>query len=435
MKSSFLANSTIKRIAAGVCLTLLSATPSIASANIYEEGFENPTLGWRILQPEHDQKNSLDIVSFEWDYFMIHNHDGNFAGIVGYVLANPRGRLKNLIEIVPNGGNAAFVGEIRHETPVANYQNFGLKNTEFFATERYMKSENHETGEFALIEPTVVGSNAEPAMHLAGKTADWEWDLTVTQGMKDRDVLRTTEGAAFTLGTGDDVGIFKNELWSVDALWPRTNVKGSVKNRTTGEVVAIDGKGYRENSWGRYLLSIDGWDFLVFSEDDEDGVLMVMQTYHRSEDLDFLDISFYDENNELVAQRFTPKNNEFGWLHPDWSWDERSQQCVPQNTVLEAENDLYRIEANVEIGERQVPMLSNKTIGTRIYFIQEHFPRVSGVIKNVKTGEVVKHFEGQAGGEFSFTKKLLGGARSDVACKKWGDKRFSAPFPSRQTGE
>jgi hypothetical protein len=67
-------------------------------------------------------------------------------------------------------------------------------------------------------------------------------------------------------------------------------VVGTVKVRNTGQVIAIDGKGYRENSLGRYLLSIDGWDFVVFSQEKEDGVLIVVQTHHKSKDLDFLDV-------------------------------------------------------------------------------------------------------------------------------------------------
>ncbi|MCG8669275.1 MAG: hypothetical protein MI867_07655 [Pseudomonadales bacterium] len=418
-------------IASSLLLSSTCALSTSVSAGIYDEGFENPTLGWRILQNDYQQANWLDVVSFEWDYFMVHNHDGRFAGIVGYVLANPRGRMDGVLEIVPNGGNAAFVGEVDHQIPVANYHNFGLVNTEVSDTERYMYAESDDQELYALIEPAFTPElDAEPALRLAGRSADFEWDLIVTQGMKDRDYLRHGDDAAFTLGPSTDVGIFKSEIWTVDAMWPRTNVVGKVVVRSTGEEIDIDGKGYRENSWGRYLLSIDGWDFLVFSEDHEDGVLMVMQTYHRSKELDFLDVSFYD-NGELVAQRFRPTRNEFGWIHPDWQWDSRAQQCVPQNTVLKAENDDYLIEAEVEIGERQAPMLSDKTIGTRIYFIQEHFPSVTGTITNKTTGEVVSEFSGQAGGEFSFTKKLFGFPTSDSGCKRWGDRKFSMPFPDR----
>lgn len=422
------ARNTARVCAISLSLLASAGLSSSASAGIYDEGYENPTLGWRILQDDYQQNNWLDIVSFEWDYFMVHNHDGRFAGIVGYVLANPRGRLQNVLEIVPNGGNAAFVGEVDHQIPVANYHNFGLANTEYSAEDRYLYGEDPEGDLYALIEPAFSPDiDPEPALHLQGRSADFEWDLIVTQGMKDRDVLRHGEDAAFTLGSGSDVGIFASEIWTVDAIWPRTNVVGKVTVRATGEEIAIDAKGYRENSWGRYLLSIDGWDFLVFSEDEEDGVLMVMQTYHRSADLDFLDISFY-EDGQLVAERFRPTAGEFGWVHPNWQWDSRSRQCVPQDTVLVAENARYRVEASVVIDERQAPMLSNKTIGTKIYFIQEHFPSVEGVIVNKMTGEEIP-FAGQAGGEFSFTKKLIGFATSEDGCKAWGDRHFSMPFP------
>lgn len=407
----------------------LALLPLSTFAALYDEGSLNPTLGWRILQDDFEQNTPLDVVSFEWDYFMIHNHDGRFNGIVGYVLANPRGHLKNLIEIVPNAGNMAVVAEIDGKVPVSNYTNFGFSNTTFSSTERYLSGDDASTGQYGLIEPAYgQGALLEPALHLTGRSTDYEWDLIVTGGMKDRDGARTGNDAAFTVAHGEDVGVFKSEKWAVDAIWPRTNVTGTFKVLATGEIIAIDAKGYREDSWGTYLLSIDGWDFMVFSEFEEQGVLMSLQTYHRSESMDFLDVSFYD-NGELISQRFRPTNGQLGWQHPAWKWDERAHQCVPQNTEIVAQNDTYRIEAQIDIGTRQVPILTDKTFGTRIYFIQEHFPHVTGVIRNLQTGDIVKEFSGQAGGEFSYTKKLLGSARTDAQCKTWGDKKFSSPLP------
>lgn len=414
--------------ALGVCL-LASATPLTSLAGIYDEGSTQPTLGWRILQDDFEKDTGIDIVSFEWDYFMIHNRDGRFNGIVGYVVANPREHLKHFIEIVPNGGNMAVVAEIDGKTPVSNYSNFGFENSTYSKTERYLAANDPRTGQYALIEPAFgQGPLLEPALHLTGRSADFEWDLIVKQDWQERDSARTMHDAAFTVAHGNDVGIFKTEKWAVDAIWPRTDVQGTMKVLATNEVIDIDAKGYREDSWGTWLLSIDGWDFMVFSEFEDQGVLMSMQTYHRSQSMDFLDVSFYDKG-ELVAARFRPADGQLGWNHPQWKWDARAKQCVPQNTEIVAQNDIYRIEAHVDIGSRQVPILSNKTIGTRIYFIQEHFPHVTGVIRNIQTGEVVKEFSGQAGGEFSFTKKLLGGARTDAQCKTWGDRKFSHPLP------
>jgi len=214
------------------------------------------------------------------------------------------------------------------------------------------------------------------------------------------------------------------ESWTVDALWPRTNVVGTVVDRVNGDIIEIDGKGYRENSWGRYLLSVDGWDFMVFSEESGEGVLLVMQTYHASEKLDFADLSFYD-NGELVSERFTPVENSMGWYHRSWRWDGESHSCVPESTVLTLKNERYQVTANIEIGDRQRPMLSNATLGTRIFFIQEHFPTVNGEISRTDTGELVTEFSGQAGGEFAFHKSPSLLPRSEFYCKLWGLSKFS----------
>lgn len=412
--------------AAVACVTF----PLPAVAGIYDEGWQNPTLGWRVLQDDFESGTPIDVVTFEWDYFMIHNRDGRFNGIVGYVVGNPRERLRRLIEIVPNGGNMAVVAEINGAVPVSNYTNFGFTNSTYSTTERYLMANDPATGQYALIEPAYgQGPLLEPALHMTGRSADYEWDLIVKQDWNDRDSARTVADAAFTVAHGNDVGISKYEKWAVDAIWPRTDVQGTFKVLATNEIIPIDAKGYREDSWGTWLLSIDGWDFMVFSEFEDQGVLLSMQTYHRSESMDFLDASFYD-HGELVTARFRPTRGELGWIHPDWKWDARARQCVPQNTEIVAQNERYRIEAHVDIGSRQVPILSNKTLGTRIYFIQEHLPSVTGTIRNRETGEIVDTFEGQAGGEFSFTKKLFGGARSDAQCKQWGDSKFSSPLPT-----
>ncbi len=428
--SSRLISSRITSVIAATTFGLLAGFPLSSVAGIYDEGSLNPTLGWRVLQDDFEQNTPLDIITFEWDYFMIHNRDGRFNGIVGYVVGNPREHLRNVVEIVPNGGNMAVVAEIDGKVPVSNYTNFGYKNSTYSKTERYLSANDPRTGQYALMEPAWgQGALLEPALHLTGRSADFEWDLIVKQDWNERDIGRATNDAAFTVAHGNDVGIFKTEKWAVDAIWPRTDVQGTMTVLATGETIAIDAKGYREDSWGTWLLSIDGWDFMVFSEFEDDGVMMSMQTYHRSTSMDFLDVTFYD-NGELVSARFRPTDGTFGWNHPEWKWDARSDQCVPQNTDIVAQNDTYRIEAHVDIGSRQVPILSNKTIGTRIYFIQEHFPHVTGVIRNLQTGEVVREFSGQAGGEFSFTKKLVGGARTDAQCKTWGDKTFSSPMPA-----
>lgn len=423
-------------------ITICAAWITSLVAHATEEGFEQPLAGWNILKDEFDTTNPLDIVAFEWEYFMV--HDDDFAGIIGYVVANPRDVIGDLIQIVPNGGNVAFVGERYiqtpvvqecfwwfcretggdwvYEKPIADYHSFGFLNAEFNGdVKSFFSGDINDL--YGSMMPLPGGApDGSDALILKGRSEHFEWDLFVYQGMADRDYLRVP-GAAFTFGQGNDVGLLPKESWTVDALWPRTNVVGTVTDRRNGDVIDIDGKGYRENSWGRYLLSIDGWDFMVFSEDDENGVLMVMQTYHKSKELDFVDVSFYD-NGELKSARFTGKDNQLSWIHPDWKWDPEPRSCVPTNTQITMSDDEYIVEAYVDIGDRQRPMLSDATIGTTIFFIQEHFPTVSGVIKRKSTGEVVTEFSGQAGGEFAYHKDLAP-YHSDLYCQYWGWSKFS----------
>jgi hypothetical protein len=82
----------------------------------------------------------------------------------------------------------------------------------------------------------------------------------------------------------------------------------------------------------------------------------------------------------------------------------------------------------VEIGSRQGPLLSIATIGTTIFFIQEHFPTVTGVVKRADTGQVVTTFSGQAGGEFSFRKDAASW-HSSLYCNLWGRSHFFSPMP------
>ena len=425
---------------------LLSLAALFANAPAWanDEGFLDPLQGWHVLQPDFDPNHPLDVIAFEWDYFMI--HDDNFAGIVGYVVANPRQRLDNIIQIVPNGANVAFVGERRmpektvrkcvwffcwketiaahYQKPVADYHNLGTAGAQYSAEQRTFLG-GDVNGMFGRMEPLAGGApDGTDALRLTGRSDHWEWNLLVWQGMQDRNWQRLAPDAPFTVGSGTDFipDIPGAQSWTVDALWPRTNVTGTVIDRRTGEQIAIDGKGYRENSWGRYLLSIDGWDFMVFSEEAETGVLMVMQTYHASDDLDFVDVSFHD-NGQLVSERFSAADKTVGWWHPDWKWDPEPRSCVPESTRLHLRNDRYEITAEVEIGDRQRPMLSDATIGTTIFFIQEHFPTVSGEIRRVSDGSLVTTFSGQAGGEFAFHKDIAL-VHSDLWCTVWGQSKF-----------
>lgn len=192
-------------------LTLLLATSTGASA----EGFLQPLDGWKILAQDFDPDHPLDIISFEWDYFMV--HDENFNGIVGYVVANPRERLGDIIQIVPNGANVALVGErylpartvqkcflwmcwnetvaAHYEKPVADYHALGTQNAQFGVTERSFFGGDINS-RYGQMDPLPGGApDGSDALRLRGRSEHWEWDLLVWQGMQDRNWQRLAPNA------------------------------------------------------------------------------------------------------------------------------------------------------------------------------------------------------------------------------------------------
>lgn len=405
-------------------IALLAPAGQAAPAG-YTEGYLNPLQGWRIMQPDYDSNHVLDAISFEWDYFMIHSD--TFNGIVGYVLANPRHKAPPLDwALLPLGNNVGIVGELPGQKPVANYVNMGLDNSNVNGVLRGMTSTGANGQYIDYRALPGGGPGGVDALQLRGRTPDFEWDLIVTQEHADRDWQRALTGG-FTTAFGSDIGVVsKDEFWNVDMIWPRTSVNGWVKVLKTGQVVNVDGKGYRENSWGRYMLSVDGWDFMVFGEDAPDGVFGAFQTYHKSKIMDNLDVSFYDAG-QLQTVRFETRHGQMGWNHPDWKWDGEARSCVPNDTRIRGRNAQYTVDLKVNIGSRQRPMLSNQTVGTSIFFIQEHFPTVTGTIKRAD-GTLVKTFTARAGGEFARTRDIALW-HSNFWCDLWGDGVHRAPLP------
>jgi hypothetical protein len=230
--------------------------------------------------------------------------------------------------------------------------------------------------------------------------------------------------------TGRDVGeLFPDdEVWNVDMLWPRTRVSGSLTRLDADETVAVEGHGYRENSWGRWAFNMGGWDFTVVS-DAEARVLFAWQSYHhRSTALDYLDLAFV-EGGRLRTVQFRAAAGELGWTHPDWTYDAAARQCMPQSTRIVADNGSYRVEAEAELAGRQAPMLSDLTAATRSFVIEIQFPLVSGTIRRSDSGELLARFSGQGGGEFAVARRGEDEAEPDrQACQAWGET-FSSPMP------
>lgn len=378
--------------------------------------------GWKLLSTEWNQHHPLDFMTIEWQYFMVHDHEGRFNGIVGYVLTNPRGKGGALGSmVVPKGGNVAIGGQINGRPAIGEYINFGIANTQVNGTTIDTHMQDPKTGYWASMTGL---KSAKPVLHLQGETAEFTWDLLIEESAHDIMELSRQTGSAFTLGSDQRrAGRIPGESWTVDALWPRTKVQGTITLRATGEVIPVDGKGYRENSWGRYAMPLDGWDFLVFSEEDETGVTAVLQTYHHSKDLDFVDLAFMDKGERKIV-RFEGNTREFQWRHQEWSFDARSRQCVPMDWDIVLENAEYRVLMEASIpSAAQAPFLSNATIGTSVFFIQEQYPTVQGAIYRRADNSLVSTFAGQAGGEFALHKSIAA-QRSGRDCAQWG-RRFS----------
>jgi len=393
-----------------------------------------PLGGWHILQDDYDSSHSLDLISFEWDYYMIHDSSSGFYAIIGYLVSNPRHRLCEVVRFLPDGGNMAIVVQLRGDKPISQYINFGIDRYEASPDERFFQAMDENADLYAEETPLWgEGPRGEDAMRIRGRSDFYEWDLVVNERWSDR------PNGEYRPSAGHDIGRLPGEVWTVDVVWPSTEVRGTVRVLETGEIVEIEGHGYRENSWGRYALTPDGWDFFVFSEDREDlesagieaekGVSLVMQTYHKSTSLDFADLSFYD-GRELRNLRFKAEDGEMGWYHSSWRWDSEPWQCVPEDLVLVLENKAYRVDVDVTMGlENQRPILSNLTAPVAIYFIQEMFPYFEGTIINKMTGKVVREFDGFGGGEFSFHKSARLWPAMGFECNLWGWHHFSHPLP------
>ena len=394
----------------------------IPQAQAYTDGYLAPAQGWKLLQSDFDAGSWLDPISLEWDYWMIHSDTWN--GIVAYLLANPRHKSPSLDwALLPPGQNVAVVGEVPGQKPVANYVNFGYDGLSLSPDTRAMKVASAD-GNFADYSWTRLASG-EPAARLKGRSPDWEWDFTITQDLKERDRLRALTGA-FLSSYGRDMDALQGSEWNVDEMWPRTQVEGSVTDRKTGKVIPVKGKGYREDGWGKYAIPLDGWDFMVFGETDPKGAIGSFQTYHQSESMDWLDISFYD-GDQMVATRFHANASELGWIHPQWKWDTESRACVPTSTRIVGKNKSYSIELSVDIGSHQRSLLTNLTVGSSVMFIAEHFPTVTGVIRRAD-GTEVRRFVTRGGGEFAKAKDVLAW-RSDFSCTLTGQFVNTHTFP------
>lgn len=390
------------------------------------------TYGWEIMKEGYPVNDTWDALSFEWDYFMIHNEDDSFSGSVGYLVANPRGKqiLGGMLgKLVPGGGNIAIAGQFDKDLPpVADYENFDPDNghtTTLSGTERSLWVENTDKGYWGRMTPDPIDNS----MLLEGKTGNFEWELTVRQ---DWTVL-TTGADTFVKVTDDQIdtkimGIAAVQQWNVHMFWPRTKITGWIKDLRDGTEYPIDAHGYRENSWGRWAFNQGGWDFGTHS-DARSKVMFGWQSYHfNSTRLDYLDMGFID-NGEYKLVNFRADQGQLGWKHDLWSFDPVARQCVPRDTTLIAKNANYRVDTYITIGQGQVAMLSEATATVKKYVIMIQIPWFKGTITRLSDNTVIATFEGRGGGEFSTERAAEGTTTmTDADCAAWGAK-FSVPFP------
>lgn len=406
-------------------LLILSAIID-AEANEYIPA--GPFDGWNILQQDYlnAEKSSqiLDGISLEWEYFMA--HDDSFTGIIGYVLADPREYLggdNSIVRLMPTGLNLAFVGMWADGTKVSNFVNFPPSQVltlgngiDVMVTEA--KSDDWWCKITPVNESGFDCSNSLKdcsKLRLEGRTEGAEFNLTVEKDWVDREPFSAQRSKHF------DIGALPLEHWTVNMIWPRTKLLGSIKNRENNRTISIEKcHGYRENSWGRWTFVTDGWDFAVLSDEDS-KVQWNWQSYHNSKSLDFLDVSFLDEG-ELKSEKFLGSDGQLGWSHSDWSWNDEAYQCAPNNVLVESANKDYNVRAEISIGDNQVAMLSDVTIITKIYVIMEWFPTIKGEIRRQHDNSLVTTFEGQAGGEISFLRSPF--KLSDSQCTRFFSKRF-----------
>lgn len=388
-------------------------------------------MGWMILQDAFDADNPLDMLTFEWDYFMIHDADGKFTGSIGYLIANPRNAgTGGLGDLVPKGGNVAVSGKFGSGDLSSEYRNWSpATGFAASATERAFDAEDPAdagTGYRATMTPIAAGGGEPGTLALEGEMERFAWDLDVTQEWP----ALSASDEMFVPVTGTDIGSFSpaNEEWTVNMVWPRTRVRGTITDRATGDAYEVSAHGYRENSGGRWAFNTGGWDFATVS-DDAASVMWAWQSYHgESVALDYLDVGFV-EDGAVRLLTFRAADGVLGWRHDGWTFDAAARQCVPQGTTVVADDGEYRIEADVDLGADQVAILSDLTEATKGFVIMGQFPVVSGTIVRLSDGATVASFEGQGGGEFANARQPEGVASmTDGECAAFG-AAFSSPMP------
>jgi len=444
-------------------MATLVAFGAVSAEELFPNGCDSGQRGWDNLQwdppvspPDNTfqqlitDRGAYDGIALQWDYFMV--HDDDFTGSFGFVVANPRNDWVTL-NLMPTGGSSAIAGKFlsgsKAGTMVADYYRFSPNPVPDCDTSgdehcyRASATDRSFYGRAALgDDPDHYFGKIEPegeGLRLSGATDNFEWDLLMNQDWTDR---CPAYQAAFPAVTGFDAGgavpfplnaYIKNEFWTVDMNWMRMHVTGSIRDRNTGEVFEVDGHGYRESTWGSWAFNYSGWDFIVAS-DAATGIQWSLQTYHHSDVLDYLDVSFYD-GGVLQTERFENVAGELGFYHTDWKYDTDARQCIPEDLVVIARNGDYIVESVTRIDDttddNQIPMLSDLTPFTDMFTIVIRAAAVDVTVRRAATGEIVGQFTDKVGGgEFGIERRAAGTAPlSEAECYAWGGF-YTAPLPA-----
>ena len=444
-------------------LILLVGADTGSAEEIYPNGCDSGQRGWDHLQwdppvspPDNtfqqllESRGAYDGISLQWDYFMV--HDDDFAGSFGFVVANPRNDWLTS-NLMPTGGSAAISGKFlsgsNAGTMFADYYRFSpnvVADCETSGDDHCYNASAADRSFYGRAthegDPDYYYGKIElegDGLRLSGATDNFRWNLLMTQDWTDRCPAYL---AAFPSVTGFDAGgvvpfplnkLIQNEFWTVDMNWMRMHVTGTIQDRNTGELFDIDGHGYREATWGSWAFNYSGWDFIIAS-DEASQIQWSLQTYHHSDVLDYLDVSFYD-GPDLKTERFENVAGELGFYHTDWKYDTVARQCIPEDLIVIAKNDDYIVESVTSIDDttedNQIPMLSDLTPFTDAFSIVIRVATVDVTVRRASTGEIVGQFQDKVGGgEFGIARRPEGSAPlSEDACHAWGGF-YTAPLPA-----
>lgn len=181
----------------------------------------NKPLGWHILQPPRQAFGLLSRLRLEWDYCMVHDHGGAFTGSIGYVVADPaaqRVRWLKRCSLLPSGVGVAISGMFTNGHKIANFLHFDFDQVKLSTDTKSFTAQDDAHNLQAELQ--VKPNNS---LTLKGCTHDIEYQLTVQEDWQNR-LARSRE--VFTPVTGRGMGLLPGEQWTVDVIWPRTQVSG-----------------------------------------------------------------------------------------------------------------------------------------------------------------------------------------------------------------